>query len=180
MGAFLLSPGSLTTILGVSLGAFGLVAYVTGHPTLNLLGLFSGVPILLGGLALKSAELPPVPWLRQPDPQTKALRQKAATEVQQKLVKDVGRWRYGQKAHLESSLEVLKLSTGENPPQLTGLQEDDRQGRYQLTMRFQLSSEDTQIWLDKRERLARFFGPGVEARVVVVNPHCVDVELLSC
>jgi len=101
--------------------------------------------------------------------------------VQQRLVRDVQRWRYGQKAHLESSLEALKLWREDKPPELIGLREDDVQGRYQLTMRFQLGSdEDSQAWLDKRDRLARFFGPGLEAAVVVIDPCRVDVQLLSC
>lgn len=177
----LFSPGSWITVLGTSLAVFGLVAYATDHPILNLVSLFSGVPVLLGGLALKSSELPPVPWLRPPDARSKTLRQTVATEVQRRLVKDVRRWRYGQKAHLESSLQALKLWHGDKLPQLTGLREDDVQGRYQLTMRFQLGSdEESQAWLDKRDRLARFFGPGLEAAVVVVDPHCVEVQLLSC
>ena len=180
MGSFF-SPGSWITSLGTSLAVFGLVAYATDHPTLNLVGLFSGIPVLLGGLALKSSELPPVPWLHPPDTWSQKLRQTVATEVQQRLVKDVRRWRYGQKAHLESSLEALKLWRQDKPPQLTGFREDDVQGRYQLTMRFQLGSdEESQTWLDKTDRLARFFGPGLEATVVVVDPRCVDVQLLSC
>ena len=177
----LFSPGSWITVSGASLAVFGLVAYATDHPTLNLAGLFSGIPVLLGGLALKSSELPPVPWLQPPDAPSRTLRQTVATEAQQRLVKDVRRWRYGQKAHLESSLEILKLWRRDRPPQLTGLREDDVQGRYQLTMRFQLGSdEESQAWLDKRDRLARFFGPGLEAAVVVVDPRCIEVQLLSC
>lgn len=175
------SPGSWITVSGTSLTVFGLVAYAMDHPILNLLGLFSGIPVLLGGLALKSSELPPVPWLHPPDGRSKTLRQTVATDVQRRLVRDVRRWRYGQKAHLESSLEALKLSHGDKPPQLTGLREDDVQGRYQLTMRFQLvSDEESRAWLDKTDRLARFFGPGLEAAVVVVDPRCVEVRLLSC
>ena len=178
---FLLSPGSWITILGVSLAVFGLVAYAMGDPVLNLLGLFSGIPVLLGGLALKSSELPPVPWLQPPDDRSKALRKTVATGVQRQLVGDVRRWRYGQKAHLESSLEALKLWREEKPPRLTGLREEDVQGRYRLTMRFQLGSdEESQAWLGKGDRLARFFGPGLEAAVVVVDPCCVEVQLLSC
>ncbi|MCY4055944.1 MAG: DUF2854 domain-containing protein [Cyanobacteria bacterium MAG CAR4_bin_6] len=178
---FLFSPGSWITVSGTSLAVFGLIAYGTDHPILNLVGLFSGIPVLLGGLALKSSELPPVPWLRPPDARSKGMRQTVATKVQQRVVRDVQRWCYGQKAHLESSLEALKLWREDKPPQLIGLREDDVQGRYQLTMRFQLGSdEDSQTWLDKRDRLARFFGPGLEAAVVVIDPRRVDVQLLSC
>ena len=177
----LFSPASWITIFGTSLAAFGLFAYATDHPTLNLVGLFAGIPVLLGGLALKSSELPPVPWLQPPDARSKTLRQTVATEVQRRLVKDVRRWRYGQKVHLESSLEALKLWREDRPAQLTWLKEDDVQGRYRLTMGFQLGSdEERQAWLDKTDRLARFFGPGVEATVVAVDPRCVEVQLLSC
>lgn len=177
----LFSPGSWITVSGTSLAVFGLVAYATDHPVLNLVGLFSGIPVLLGGLALKSSELPPVPWLRLPDARSKTLRDTVATDVQRRLVRDMQRWRYGQKVHLESSLEALKLWREDKPPQLTGVREDDVQGFYQLTMRFHLGSdEEHHAWLDKRDRLTRFFGPGLEAAVVVVDPRCVDVQLLSC
>ena len=39
------------------------------------------------------------------------------------LVKDVTRWRYGIKAHLESSLESLNLWAEDNPPQLKEIEE---------------------------------------------------------
>ena len=55
----LLSPGSLVTIAGGVLTVVGAVAYGTGAANLSLPTIFYGIPILLGGLALKSSELPP-------------------------------------------------------------------------------------------------------------------------
>ena len=73
------------------------------------------------------------------------------------------RWRYGQKAHLESSLEALKLWDEENPPQLQSIAEYDHGGRYALEMVFALGDVPREHWHQKEERLGRFFGPGLEA-----------------
>ena len=104
----LLSPGSLVTIAGAVLTVIGTIAYATDIPNLSLPTIFYGIPILLGGLALKSSELPP-PKRLTPAPRFKQLRDLPESEPLRKLLADVDRWRYGQKAHLESSLEVLKL-----------------------------------------------------------------------
>ena len=53
------SPGSLVTIAGGVLTVIGATAYATGSANLSLPTIFYGIPILLGGLALKSSELPP-------------------------------------------------------------------------------------------------------------------------
>jgi len=53
------SPGSLVTIAGGVLTVVGATAYATGSANLSLPTIFYGIPILLGGLALKSSELPP-------------------------------------------------------------------------------------------------------------------------
>ena len=100
----LLSPGSLVTVGGGVLTVVGGVAYATGSANLSLPTIFYGIPILLGGLALKSSELPPARRVT-PKTQLKAEREQAAPELG-KLLGDVTRWRYGQKAHLESSLEA--------------------------------------------------------------------------
>ena len=55
----LLSPGSLVTVAGGALTVIGATAYATGNANLSLPTIFYGIPILLGGLALKSSELPP-------------------------------------------------------------------------------------------------------------------------
>ena len=53
------SPGSLVTIAGGALTVVGATAYATGSASLSLPTIFYGIPILLGGLALKSSELQP-------------------------------------------------------------------------------------------------------------------------
>ena len=56
----LFSPGNLVTIGGGLLTVVGGVAYISGSANLSLPTIFYGIPIFLGGLALKSSELPPV------------------------------------------------------------------------------------------------------------------------
>ena len=47
--------------VGGILTVVGFYAYAVGMNTLNLAGFFYGIPLLLGGLALKASELKPVP-----------------------------------------------------------------------------------------------------------------------
>ncbi|MGL4879603.1 MAG: DUF2854 domain-containing protein, partial [Waterburya sp.] len=106
--------------VGGILTAVGFYAYAVGLNTLNLAGFFYGIPLLLGGLALKAAELKPVPYTVETSPEIKQLRSQA-TSTQEQLRKDVTRYRYGQEAHLDESLAKLGLSpTDEERPQLVG------------------------------------------------------------
>ena len=83
----LLSPGSLVTIAGGVLTVVGAVAYGTGAANLSLPTIFYGIPILLGGLALKSSELPPT---RRVTPKAKLKGEReAATPELGKLLGDV-------------------------------------------------------------------------------------------
>ena len=116
-----LSPGSLVTIAGGVLTVVGATAYATGSANLSLPTIFYGIPILLGGLALKSSELPPA--IRVTPIKTFEKEREAAAPELGKLLGDVTRWRYGQKAHLESSLEALKLWDEDTPPQLEEIEE---------------------------------------------------------
>ncbi len=142
----------------------GWIGYATGNPNLSLPTIFYGIPILLGGLALKSSELPPAELL-SPAPEAVALRQAAASQTLRKLVKDVTRWRYGQKAHLESSLEALKLWDEDAPPQLLSVAEQAVDGRYCLALRFRTEGVPFERWQEKQERLGRFFDKGLQARL---------------
>jgi hypothetical protein len=173
----LASPGSLVTIAGASLSAIGWIGYATANPNLSLPTIFYGIPILLGGLALKSSELPPAALI-EGDAEAIALRQQPANSNLRKLVKDVTRWRYGQKAHLESSLEALKLWDEDEPPQLISVSERAVNGRYGVALRFEAAGVRYSRWQDKEDRLGRFFGKGLQARVSEPAPGEVLLELL--
>ncbi len=158
----LTSPGSLVTIAGATLTVIGSIAYATDSPNLSLAGVFYGIPILLGGLALKSSELPPAERLSPPQ-RFRELRQQDTSEPLRKLLADVTRWRYGQKAHLESSLEALKLWDDDTPPQLLSVEEFAAPGGYGLRLRFTCGAIPYARWEERQERLGRFFGPGLQA-----------------
>jgi len=141
MTVLLSPPGSLVTVLGATLTVIGSIAYATESPNLGLACVFYGVPVLLDGLALTSSELPHARRLTPPE----ALRG---------LLGDVTRWRYGQKAHLESSLEALKLWDDDNPAQLESVEELDRDG-YGLRFHFALGAVAFDRWEERRERLGK-------------------------
>lgn len=173
----LLSPGSLVTVAGAALSVIGWIGYASGNPNLSLPTIFYGIPILLGGLALKSSELPP-PRRLTPAGTLRALREQPQSEPLRKLVADVLRWRYGQKAHLESSLEVLKLWDEDNPPQLLSVEEVDCNGAYGLHLQFACGGVPFQLWQERRERLGRFFGPGLTAEVERLDDAHLRLSLL--
>jgi hypothetical protein len=173
----LLSPGSLVTVAGAVLTVIGSIAYATDSPNISLAGVFYGVPILLGGLALKSSELPPAERLT-PHSRLRDLRQRPENEPLRKLLGDVTRWRYGQKAHLESSLEALKLWDEEAPPQLVAVEELEHGGGYGLRLTIDCHGVPLERWQDRRERLGRFFGPGLTAELQPSGPGRLHLSLL--
>ncbi len=158
----LFSPGSLVTVAGAVLTVIGSIAYLGDNANLSLPTIFYGIPILLGGLALKSSELPPPQRLTSPE-QFREQRERPESADLKRLLSDVNRWRYGQKAHLESSLEALKLWDEDNPPQLLSVAETGVQDRYGLELTFACGAVSPQRWQDQRERLGRFFGSGLSA-----------------
>ena len=173
----LLSPGSLVTIVGATLTVVGSIAYATDSPNLSLAGVFYGIPIFLGGLALKSSELPPVAKIITSD-RIKSLPKLSNTTELQKLLKDVTRWKYGQKAHLESSLEALKLWNQEEPPQLIEIEELDHHGYYGLRLRFVSHGVTAERWYNKQERLGRFFGADLRAEIEELDQDLIELKLL--
>ncbi len=146
------SPGSLVTIAGGVLTVVGATAYATGSANLSLPTIFYGIPILLGGLALKSSELPPA--IRVTPVKTFQKEREAAAPELGKLLGDVTRWRYGQKAHLESSLEALKLWDEDTPPQLEEIEElPFRQRLWACGCEFLLGAVPLERWKERQERL---------------------------
>jgi Protein of unknown function (DUF2854) len=178
-----ISLGSLFLILGVVLSAVGLFAYATGNPTLNLVGFFYGVPILLGGAALKSAEVKPSEILHPISPIALKLREAQATLTQIQLRDDVTRYRYGIRAHLDEALEKLGMSpTNEERPVLAGICEEVFQSAgqpdaYSLVLRFQSPLISLETWQAKQEKIGRFFGPGIIA--LVSKPEISKPEIQS-
>ncbi|MFN3360430.1 MAG: DUF2854 domain-containing protein [Pseudanabaenaceae cyanobacterium] len=173
------SLGKWGLIGGAVLTIVGIVAYATNNPTLNLVGFFYGIPLLLGGAALKAAELKPVPLLTPTSPEVLQLRQAQATPTLKQLYADVTRYRYGTEAHLVETLQRLQLSPNDKErPVLVGIYETDRSGRYALVLRFESPYFDLEAWQARQDKISRFFGPGVTAEISSPGPNTIDVALV--
>jgi hypothetical protein len=168
-----LTVGGILTVVGI-------VAYAFNYATLNLAGLFYGVPILLGGLALKAAELKPIPYSQETAPEIIALREEQATSTQDQLRKDVTRYRYGQEAHLDEALERVGLSPADDQrPELIALHETTIDGAYTLVLEFYSPLVSLEIWQQQQERVTKFFGPDIRAEVSQPQEDRVDLALIK-
>jgi hypothetical protein len=173
------SLGLLGLVVGGILTSVGLGAYFLDNATLNLVGFFYGIPLLLGGLALRATELKPVP--SQPiSSEVLALRQQQATATQNQIRTDVTRYRYGQSAHLDIPLDRLGLApTDEERPLLTGIREESVAGNYGLVLEFESPYVPLETWQQKKEKMTSFFGPGVRIEVNQPEANRIDLGLIA-
>lgn len=166
--------------IGGGLTIIGFVAYFQDNPTLNLAGFFYGIPILLGGLALRAAELEPVPYSQPTPPEVIQLREAQATPTQNQVRQDVTRYRYGQEAHLDVALQKLGLSpNGEECPELSGLRELEMDGNYALVLEFESPRVPFSAWVEKQGKIETFFGPGVRAELHAPTEDKVNLALVT-
>lgn len=174
------SLGKLGLIVGGILTIVGFVAYFTGNATLNLAGFFYGIPLLLGGIALRITELKPVPFSQPTPAEVVALREQQTTSTQNQIRQDVTRYRYGLSAHLDSSLSHLGLSpSDEQRPLLTGIREAAIEGAYTLVLEFDSPQIDLATWQQKQPKMTSFFGPGVVVSLSQPQADHVEVALIS-
>ncbi len=174
-----ISLGSVGLVVGGILSVVGFAAYGFGNATLNLAGMFYGIPILLGGLALKAAEIKPITYSKELSPELEALRDSQATATQQQIRKDVTRYRYGQDCHLDDALERLGLSpTDEERPLLHHIREESRDGRYALVLEFKSPLFSLEDWQTRREKIERFFGPDVTAAIAQPTEDEIELALI--
>jgi hypothetical protein len=173
------SLGSIGLVVGGLLTITGFYAYFSGNSTLNLIGFFYGIPVLLAGFALKASELKPVPQAESV-PEVLQLRSQQATSTQNQIRQDVTRYRYGQEAHLDSSLEHLGLSpSDEERPLLTSVREEAIDGAYALILNFESPLIKFDTWQQKQEKMERFFGPGLRVDLKQLPQDEVEVALIS-
>lgn len=169
-----LTVGGILTVVGIA-------AYALDYATLNLAGLFYGVPILLGGLALKAAELKPIPYSKETTPEIIKLREEQATSTQNQLRNDVTRYRYGQEAHLDEALEKVGLSPADDQrPELIALHETSVDGAYTLVLEFFSPLVSLETWQQQQERVTKFFGPDIRAEVSQPKEDLIDLALIKC
>ncbi len=176
-----ISLGSVGLVIGGVLATVGMIAYTTGNSTLSLAGLFYGVPILLGGAALKSSEVKPVAIIQPLSDAIIKLRNEQETSTQNKLRLDVTRYRYGIEAHLDEVLEKLGMSpTDEERPVLSGLYEEmSEHGAYRLVLRFDSPLIPFETWEQKQDKLTRFFGPDIIAEVDQLEAKAIALKLTT-
>mmetsp|Transcript_37718 Transcript_37718/g.46710 ORF Transcript_37718/g.46710 Transcript_37718/m.46710 type:complete len:566 (-) Transcript_37718:89-1786(-) len=121
------------------------------------------VPVLLLGAALLYAELLPVDV--ETDPDAVGLFETKATKTMQKVKADVTRHRYGDDAHLDSSLKALGLvgPGGRYPKLLKIIESKADNGEFAFRMLFESKDLPFTIWSDPMKIVAcdRFFGPGI-------------------
>ncbi|ACK67360.1 conserved hypothetical protein [Rippkaea orientalis PCC 8801] len=175
-----ISLASVGLTVGGILAIIGFVAYAQKNATLNLVGFFYGIPILLGGLALKAAELKPTPFSQPTSPEVLTLRNKQATATQNQIRNDVTRYRYGQQAHLDDSLQRLGLSpTDEERPLLVALREEVIQGNYALILEFNSPLISLETWQEKQEKIEKFFGPDIYTKIEAKEEDKIEVALIA-
>jgi hypothetical protein len=169
----LLAVGGVLTVIGF-------VAYFQDNATLNLAGFFYGIPILLGGLALRAAELEPAPYTQPTSEAVLKLREAQATPTQNQVRQDVTRYRYGQEAHLDVALQKLGLSpSGDECPELTGVREIEVEGHYALVLEFDSPTVPLSTWREKEAKIETFFGPGIRADLQAPAENRIELALIA-
>uniref|UniRef100_A0A7S1TC68 Thylakoid membrane protein slr0575 n=1 Tax=Compsopogon caeruleus TaxID=31354 RepID=A0A7S1TC68_9RHOD len=173
------SLGNVAGILGGALTVYSFYTYFSSSGTASAtsLGFVYGVPILLIGFALKYAELKPVPVESQG--LSRQLREVKATDTQKKIIRDVTRHRYGDEAHLDTSLKALGLiPRGASCPVLLKLVESVRDGqKYALSMEFFSKETPYSLWEEKLSKFDRFFGPDVTCSIAKIDEEKRLVQL---
>ena len=173
------SIGNVVSLSGGVLFVFCILKFLLNNGESDIVSTFGfvyAIPALVGGLALKYAELPPVNL--DTSPQAESVRASKATTIQSKILSDATRFTYGD-AHMEDPLKALKLAPrGMGPPELINLAEFvTPQGEYGLTMRFFAPNTPYRVWKDRAPRYATFFGPNVRATLKKYNSAKRLVEL---
>ncbi|KAJ9562000.1 hypothetical protein OSB04_007160 [Centaurea solstitialis] len=173
--------------LGVSLLSYGFGAYFNILPgsEWSALMLTYGFPLSIIGMALKYAELKPVPCLTYSDAQM--LREKCATPILKQVRDDVIRFRYGDEQHLEEALKrIFQYGLGggvarRNAPVLQKIREEvTEDGKYCLVLVFEAKALELADFEKRQEKFASFFGPGISAEVGKgVEENTYDVRLIS-
>ena len=168
------SLGNLTILGGILITVLSFAEYLSdsGSEGLNVsgLGFVYGIPIFLAGAALKYAEIDPVPvWST---PAGERIYESKATETIDKIKQDVTRHRYGDEAHLDTTVKKLGLVVpGKAYPQLQELREEEVDGELAFTMVWQSLDTPYKMWADERrvKKYETYFGPGVSAEVVKID-----------
>jgi len=181
------SLGNLVVLAGIVITFASFAEYLGGDSSEGLnvsgLGFVYGIPVFLAGAALKYAEIDPVPVFSSA--QGEAVFESKATDTIQKIKKDVTRHRYGDEAHLDTTVKKLGLVVpGKAYPQLQELRQDaTADGELVFTMVWQSLDTPYKMWADERrvKKYETFFGPNVTAEVVKIDAEqrLVGIQLTT-
>ena len=180
------SLGNLVIVAGVLITIASFAEYLgeSGGDGLNVsgLGFVYGIPIFLAGAALKYAEIEPVPCFSTAAGER--IFEDKATETIRKIKQDVTRHRYGDEAHLDTTVKKLGLVVpGKAYPQLQELREEEQDGELAFTMVWQSLDTPYKMWADERrvKKYETFFGPNVGAQVVKIDAEqrLVGIRLIT-
>lgn len=168
------SLGNFVIFVGLAITFLSFAEYLSdsGSEGLNVsgLGFVYGIPVFLAGSALKYAEIDPVPC--KTTPASERIFESKATEIIAKIKQDVTRHRYGDEAHLDTTVKKLGLVIpGKDYPQLMELREGEEDGELTFTMVWQSVDTPYKMWADERrvKKYETFFGPGVTADIVKID-----------
>ncbi|XP_051141446.1 uncharacterized protein LOC127258589 [Andrographis paniculata] len=181
-----ISFGIIGLSVGLTLLSYGFGAYFTILPgsEWSAIMLTYGFPLAIIGMALKYAELKPVPCLTYSDAQL--LREKCATPILKQVRNDVTRYRYGDEQHLDEALKrIFQYGQGggiprRSAPVLQMIREEvTEDGRYCLVLVFDAKFLELSDFQQRQAKFASFFGPGITAEIVEGGKHVYEVKLIS-
>jgi hypothetical protein len=168
------SLGNLVIASGILITVLSFAEYLSdsGAEGLNVsgLGFVYGIPVFLAGAALKYAEIEPVPVFSTPAGE--AIYESKKTEIVDKIKQDVTRHRYGDEAHLDTTVKKLGLVIpGKAYPQLQELRQEEIDGELAFTIVWQSLDTPYKMWADERrvKKYNTFFGKGLKADVVKID-----------
>ncbi|KAL1291838.1 hypothetical protein HN51_060338 [Arachis hypogaea] len=172
--------------VGLSLLSYGFGAYFNVLPgsEWSAIMLTYGFPLAIIGMALKYAELKPVPCLTYSDAQS--LSEKCATPILKQVKSDVTRFRYGDEQHLDEALKrIFQYGQGGGIPRRSApvlhmiREEVTDDGKYSLVLVFEAKALQLSDFEQRQAKFASFFGPGITAEVGKGEKDLYEVRLIS-
>ncbi|XVF71666.1 hypothetical protein PTKIN_Ptkin12aG0058000 [Pterospermum kingtungense] len=181
-----LSFGVIGLGVGISLLSYGFGAYFNILPgsEWSAIMLTYGFPLAIIGMALKYAELKPVPCVTYSDAQM--IRETAATPILKQVRNDVSRYRYGDEQHLDEALKrIFQYGLGggiprRSAPTLQMIREEvTEDGKYCLVLVFEAKALQLSDFEQRQAKFASFFGPGITAEIGKGENDLYEVRLIS-
>ncbi|MCO5567770.1 hypothetical protein L7F22_021465 [Adiantum nelumboides] len=183
---FKTSLGTIGLSLGLVLLSYGFGAYfnVLLGAEWSAIMLTYGFPLAVIGMALKYAELKPVPCTTYAD--ALALREKQATPTLNQVKSDVTRFRYGDEQHLDEALKrIFRYGQAggiqrRNAPVLKAIREEvSTEGKYCLVLVFEAKALELKDFTERQAKFASFFGPGITADIAAGGENLYEVKLVA-